>query len=274
MNKAARQIPKHIFLSTFGAIFFLPVVLMLVMSFKSTQEIFMNPFGLPKSLTLASFYKAWTVANFGTYIWNSLFVTITSVLLVLACASMVAHAIARYTFRGNGLTLFFFLITIMIPIKLGVLPLFLLMQRLHLLNTHWSLILIYAASGMPFSVFLLTGFFQALPKELEYAARIDGCNEFQVFWRVMLPLARPGLGTVAIFNFVSLWNEFFFPLIFIRSDRLKTIPVGMTMFFGTYQTDWGMLFAGMVMASLPMLVVYLIASKQLISGLTAGAVKG
>ena len=132
----------------------------------------------------------------------------------------------------------FFLAGIMIPIRLGILPLFLLMRDLNLLNTHWSLILTYAASGMPMSVFLLTGFFRTIPKDLEYSARIDGCSELQIFYRIMLPLVRPGLATVTIVNFVPWWNDFFFPLLFIQSDHLKTIPLGMTIFFGQFMTDW------------------------------------
>jgi len=168
----------------------------------------------------------------------------------------------------------FFLAGIMIPIRLGILPLFLLMRDLNLLNTHWSLVLTYAASGMPMSVFLLTGFFKTIPKDLEYSARIDGCSDLQIFYRIMLPLVRPGLATVTIVNFVPWWNDFFFPLLFIQSDHLKTIPLGMTIFFGQFMTDWGMLFAGMVIASVPLLVLYLAMSRQFISGLTAGALKG
>lgn len=124
------------------------------------------------------------------------------------------------------------------------------------------------------SVFILTGFFRTLPKELEFAARIDGCSEFQVFYKVMLPLIRPALATVILMNFVPLWNDFFFPLIFLRNDALKTIPLGMTVFFGQYETNWGLVFAGMVMASIPLLVLYVLLSQQFIKGLTAGAVKG
>jgi len=148
------------------------------------------------------------------------------------------------------------------------------MRNLNLLDTRLSLILTYSASGMPMSVFLLTGFFKTIPRELGDAARVDGCNEFQIFYKIMLPLIRPALATVTLVNFVPWWNDFFFPLLFIRSDHLKTIPLGMTIFFGQYMTDWGHLFAGMVIASIPMLVLYIIMSKQFISGITAGAVKG
>ena len=166
-------------------------------------------------------------------------VTLASTALVLICSSLAAYALSRYQFRLNTFCYVFFLAGIMIPIRLGILPLFMLMRDLRLLNNHWSLILTYAASGMPMSVFLLTGFFKTIPKDHEYSARIDGCNDIQIFYRIMIPLARPGLATVTIVNFVPWWNDFFFPLLFIQSDRLKTIPLGMTIFFGQYMTDWG-----------------------------------
>ncbi len=138
-------------------------------------------------------------------------VTAASTVLVLACSSLAAYALGRYRFRLNNALYIFFLAGVVVPIRLGVLPLFLLMRDLNLLDTHWALILTYAASGMPMSVFLLTGFFRTLPKGLEYAAALDGCSEFQTFSRVMLPLVRPGLATVTIVNFVPWWNDFFFP---------------------------------------------------------------
>ncbi|MBE3598440.1 MAG: carbohydrate ABC transporter permease [Limnochordaceae bacterium] len=257
-----------------AVVFLAPVALMIVTAFKSTQEIFMNPFGLPASWSLEPFVQVWTRASFSVYFRNSVWVTVASLVVVLASSSMAAYALARLPFRGSTWIYMFFLAGIMVPIRLGILPLFLLMRNLGLLNTHWSLILTYAASGMPMSVFLLTGFFRSLPGEVREAARMDGCTEFQTFWKVMLPLVRPALATVAIVNFVPWWNDMFFPLLFIQKDALKTIPLGMTIFFGQYQTDWGLLFAGMVMASVPLVAMYLAMSRHFIAGLTAGAVKG
>lgn len=264
----------YIALAALAAVFMYPLFLMIITAFKSTREIFMDPFGLPTEWSLEPLVRVWQRADFGTYFRNSIFVTFASTLLVLATSSTAAYGLARYRFRlGNPIYLFF-LAGIMIPIRLGVLPLFMVMRKLHLLDTHAALILIYAASGLPMSVFLLTGFFRRLPRELEDAARMDGCSEFQTFYRVMLPLVRPGLATVTIVNFVPWWNDFFFPLLFIQSDHLKTVPLGMTLFFGQYMTDWGLLFAGMVMMSLPLLLLYLLMSRQFIEGLTSGAVKG
>jgi raffinose/stachyose/melibiose transport system permease protein len=264
----------YLFLILLALIFVYPIFLMIITSFKTTREIFFDPFGLPKTWSFDTFAQVWRKAHFNTYFLNSVTVTLASTALVLTCSSLAAYALSRYRFKLNTFCYIFFLAGIMIPIRLGVLPLFLLMRDLRLLNSHWSLILTYAASGMPMSVFLLTGFFKTIPKDLEYSARIDGCSDIQIFYRIMLPLVRPGLATVTIVNFVPWWNDFFFPLLFIQSDNLKTIPLGMTIFFGQYMTDWGLLFAGMVIASIPLLALYLAMSRQFISGLTAGALKG
>jgi raffinose/stachyose/melibiose transport system permease protein len=160
-----------------------------------------------------------------------------------------------------------------LPFRLAIIPLFLLLNDLGLVNTRIGLILVYAATGVPFSVFILAAFFRQLPIELSEAARIDGANEFVLFSRVMLPLVRPALATVAIFQFVPLWNDFFFPLILLRDTNKWTLPVGMTRFFGEFQTDWSTLFAGMVITTLPLIILFLLATDQIISGLTKGVNK-
>lgn len=250
-----------------------PIWLMIANSFKSTAEIYTDPLGLPASFSFTNYRKLWETVPFADYLINSIIVSAASVILTLICSSLAAFYLARFAFRWNGFLYFFFLLGLMIPIKLGIVPLFLLMKELGLLNSLWSLILLYTGSGIPLSVFILTGFLRTLPIELEEAARIDGCNHFQVFWRILLPLVRPALGTVMIINFISAWNDFFFPLIFIQKDALKTIPIGMLSLFGEYEADWSLLFAGLTLSALPMIIVFLLASKQFMEGLTAGAVK-
>lgn len=147
------------------------------------------------------------------------------------------------------------------------------MKDLGLTNSLWSLIFIYTATGIPLSVLILTGFFRTMPKELEEAARIDGCSDIKVFWHILMPLMRPALATVGIISFIQAWNDFFFPLIFIQDEMKKTIPVGMLTLFGEYSTDWSILFAGLTLSSLPMIIIFLLASKQFMEGLTAGSVK-
>ncbi len=250
-----------------------PVFLMVLSSFKTSREIFRSPFALPESWSLANYVEAWTRGNFSTYFGNSVLVTAASLMLVLLLGSLAAYPLGRYAFRGRTWLTMYFLSGLMLPIKLGILPLFFLMRSLGLYDTPLALIAVYAASGLPFTIFVLANFFETLPRELEEAARLDGASEFRIFWQVMLPLVRPALATVAIFNFIPWWNDFFFPLIFIRSDRFKTLPLGLFSFFGEHQNDWALLFSGLTITALPVLIVYLFASRQIIKGLTSGALK-
>ncbi len=264
----------YLFLAVMALVFLYPVVLMVLTAFKTTPEIFRDPFGLPEQFSLKTFRNVWERANFGIYLRNSVLITGASAVLLLATAAPAAYALSRYTFRLRGVLFIFFLAGIMIPIRLGILPLYLLMRDLGLIDTPFALIFTYTASGMPMAVFLLSVFFRNLPRELEDAARIDGCTEWQTFFRIMLPLVRPGLAAVVIVNVVPWWNDFFFPLLLLTSNTWKTIPLGMQIFFGQHLIDWSLVFSGMVLASLPLLIVYLVMSRQFIEGLTAGAVKG
>ncbi|MCY9661740.1 carbohydrate ABC transporter permease [Paenibacillus chondroitinus] len=250
-----------------------PIFLMLTSSLKTNIQILKNPMSLPTSISFAAYSKLVHQIPFFSYFWNSLVVSVVSVVLILLFGVMASFYIARYPFRWNGALFFFFLLGMMIPIKLGIVPLFLLMKKLSMLNSIWSLISVYTAIGLPLAILILTGFFRTLPKELEEAARIDGSSDFGVMWHVLLPLIRPALGTVMIMNFIMAWNDFFFPLIFIQDDAKKTIPVGMLSLFGQYSTDLSMLFAGLTLASVPMMVIFFLASKQFMEGMTAGAVK-
>jgi len=251
-----------------------PMVIMGLSAFKTTQEIFQNPVGLPASWRLDNFSRVWVQAHFAQYFRNSVVVTVASVVIILALGAMAVYALGRFRFKVNDLLYLYFLSGLMLPIRLGIIPLFILMRDLGLLNTHWALILIYAASGLPSAVFILTGFFRTLPSDLDSAARIDGAGEWLIFRRIMLPLVRPAVVIVAIYNLIPVWNDFFFPLVFIQSDRLKTLPLGMTAFFGQYYTDWATLFAGLTLAALPVIALYVLLSQHFIRGLTAGAVKG
>lgn len=257
----------------FAVLSLYPVFLMVTSSLKPTIEIFKKPLALPEKLSFAAYEKLLDQMPFGQYLWNSIFVSGVSVIIILISCSLASYYIARTSFKWNGALLFIFLLGMMIPIKLGIVPLFLLMRDLGITNTAWSLIAIYTAMGIPLGVMILSGFFRTLPRELEEAAKIDGCSDLQMLWRIILPLMRPALGTVMIINFVSAWNDFFFPLIFIQSEVKKTIPVGMMSLFGEYASDWSTLFAGLTLASLPMIVIFIIASKQFMDGMTAGAVK-
>jgi raffinose/stachyose/melibiose transport system permease protein len=258
-------------LCAFGSLY--PIFLMLTSSLKTNIQIFKNPVGLPTSISFKAYDKLIHQIPYFTYFLNSALVSIGAVALILACGAFASFYIARYPFRWNPALFFFFLLGMMIPIKLGIVPLFLLMKQLHMFNSLWSLVCVYTAIGIPLTVLILTGFFRTLQKELEEAARIDGCSDLGLMSHILLPLMRPALGTVAIINFITVWNDFFFPLIFIQDEEKKTIPVGMLTLFGQYSTDWSVLFAGLTLSSLPMLLLFLLASKQFMDGLTAGAVK-
>jgi len=247
-----------------------PLALVVINSMRPTREIFRDAIGLPTSINIDSYITAWNEASFGRYFVNSLGITVASVVLATGTAVLAAYVLGRYKFRGSSLLGVFFLSGLLLPFRLAILPLFILLQSLGLVDTRLGLILVYAATGVPFSVFILSAFFRQLPAELTEAARIDGANEFTIFGRVMLPLVRPGLATVAVFQFVPLWNDFFFPLVLLRSTDKWTLPVGMTRFFGEFQTDWSTLFAGIVIITLPLVILFLIATKQIIAGLTAG----
>jgi raffinose/stachyose/melibiose transport system permease protein len=252
----------------------LPMVFMVLSSFKTTREIFQRPFSLPATLAWQNYSAVWEAAHFSLYFRNSVIVTVASMALILATSTLAAYALGRYQFRGNDLIYLYFLTGIMVPIRLAIIPLFILMRDLRLLDTYWSLILVYTASGLPSAIFILTGFFRTLPRDLDNAARIDGAGELSVLIRVMLPLVRPALAIVTVYNIIPIWNDFFFPLVFIHQDRLKTLPLGLTVFFGEFATNWALLFAGLTLAAAPVIGLYILMSQQFIKGLTAGAVKG
>jgi len=257
----------------FAAASLYPIFLMIASSFKSNLDIFRHPFALPKSLDFSSYVKIFADMPFLQYAKNSILVSFSVALLVLVFSSMASFYIARFRFRWNGPLFFFFLLGMMIPIKLGVVPLFLQMKKMAIIDTLLSLIMIYTAMGIPMAVLIMSAFFRTLPKELEEAAKIDGASSAGILWRIVLPLMRPALGTVLIFNFITAWNDFFFPLVFITDELKKTIPVGMLSLFSQYSTNWNMVFAGLTLSSIPMIIIFFFASRQFMEGLTAGAVK-
>lgn len=250
-----------------------PIVLMIFSAFKTNPQIFQTPFALPDFTNVSNIAKIWTETNFLRYLINSAIVTGTSLLLILTLGTMAAYAIARYQFTGSGFVLMFFVAGLTLPLKLAIIPLFVLMRDLGVLNTQAALVIIYVAMGLPTTVFIMTGFIRTLPNELEDAARMDGASEARIMWSIMLPLVRPAMVIAGIQNVVPIWNDFFFPLIFIQSDHLKTLPQGLTTFMGEYTTDWGVLFAGLTLSAAPIILIYIILSRQFINGMTAGAVK-
>ncbi len=247
-----------------------PLLIMLGNSLRSNRELATQPLGLPATPDFASYQRAWIEASFSTYFFNSVFVTVSSVLLSTVISLLAAYALARASSRLLHVVEALFLSGLMMPVFLMIVPMYYLLDSLSLVSTRFGLILVYTAVSIPFSIFVLGAFFRQLPTELEEAARIDGAGPLRIFWSVMVPLVRPAIATVIIFRFVPIWNDFFYPLILIRDPKKYTLPVGLTTFFGEYQTDWSTLFAGLVIATLPLIVLFLVATKQIVSGLTAG----
>lgn len=251
-----------------------PLALAVLSSFKSTGEIMASPFGLPSTWSLDNFADVWRAGSFDLYFRNSLIVTLGAEVLILSFSAMAGYALGRFRFRGNEALFTVFLIGLLVPAKLLLVPLFIQLKAMGLLDSLVGLILVYAASGIPAGVFIMTGFFRALPGALDSAARIDGASEWTIFSRIMLPLVRPQLAIVAIYTAIPIWNDLLLPIVFISSPELKTIPQGLSVFFGEHAVNMGALFAGLSLAALPLIVVYLLLSEQFIKGLTAGAVKG
>jgi len=250
-----------------------PIVIMVFSAFKTTGEIFDAPFSVPDFTYVANFTRIWGETSLPGYFINSVIITGSSIALILLLGTMGAYALARYEFPGNSAIFMFFLAGLMLPLKLAVIPLFLQMRDFGLLDTRFGLILIYTAMGLPSTIFIMTGFLRTLPTELEEAARIDGASEPRIMLSIMLPLSVPPMVISAIQNAVPTWNDFFFPLVFIQTDVRKTLPQGLSVFMGEYTTDWGMLFAGLTIAALPLTIIYIVMSRQFIRGMTAGAVK-
>jgi raffinose/stachyose/melibiose transport system permease protein len=263
----------HVLLLFNSLLMLFPIVIMVLSAFKPTAEIYMSPFALPQTWSTANLATIWRETAFPRYLVNSLIVTSGSVSLILVVAYMAAYALARYTFRGNELVYLFFLSGLMVPLKLAIIPLLMQLTALGLINTHAGLILVYTAMGLPAAIFILTGFLRTLPAELEDQARIDGASEARIMGSIMLPLARPALVIAGIHNAVPIWNDFFFPLVFLQDERLKTLPQGLTIFMGEFNTDWGVLFAGLTLGALPITLLYILLSRQFIAGLTQGALK-
>lgn len=251
----------------------LPLAVMLVSGFKSTREIFLNPFGLPAKWSLAPYLHAWSRANFAAYFKNSIIVTVVSIILIILVSSMGAYVLARFNFPGRRLVYLYILAGLVLPVRLAIIPIFLILRRIELQDTLVGLFIVYTAGGLSFSIFLLNNFFKSIPTDFEDAARIDGAGYFRIYWQIHLPLLRPALATVAIFNFINVWNDFFFPLILINTDSKKTIPLGIQTFFGEYNIEWDLLFAALDIAVIPIIIFFLILSRQFISGLTEGAIK-
>jgi multiple sugar transport system permease protein len=228
----------------------------------------------PQNASLDNFIKAWQANNFQAYFINSAFVAVTATLITVVFSAMAAYAFARFTFKGKEVIFFTFLVVMMVPTTILIIPQFLLMKFLGLRNSLPGLVLIYSATSISMSIFLLRGFFEQLPKELEEAALLDGAGYFTIFTQIMLPLSAPGIATVSIFSFMAFWDEFIMALTFIDDPAKRTLPIAIALFQGQHGTQWGLVFAASLIALIPIFLIFFSLQKHFVGGLTTGAVKG
>ena len=266
---------SQLFLIVWAILVIFPLAWMVMTAFKTDQEIFFSPWALPAVPQLDNFVRAWTQASIGKYFVNSLIVVVGSLTLTLLFSSMAAYVLARYEFPGSRIVYYGFLIGLMFPIFLALVPLFFVVRDLRLLSTYHGLILVYTAYSLPFSIFFLTAFFRTLPSEVAEAALVDGASHYTIFFRVMLPMARPGLISIGIFNFLGQWNQFILPLVLVPDRERYVLSQGLAFLAiqQGYQNDWSALFAGLTITMLPVIVVYIVFQRRLEQGLTAGALK-
>ena len=257
-----------------------PMLWSIMSSFKTDQEIFFSPWALPKVLMFQNFSRAWVKARIGAYLVNTLGIVIPSLFFTLLLSAMVSYVLARFEFRGRTVITYLFLLGMIFPIFLALVPLYFTMQQLHLLDTYQGLIMVYVAFSLSFTTFFLTNFFRTLPRELGEAALMDGANQYQIFFQVYLPLASPGLVTMGIFNFLGQWNQYILPntLMITNTDDVTHYVLSQGLYYlqsqQFYQNDWSGLFAAVTIVMVPTLIVYLIFNDRIEKGMTAGAIKG
>ncbi|MCA1292869.1 carbohydrate ABC transporter permease [Paenibacillus sp. alder61] len=264
----------YTFLCLFAIINVIPLFWMVVNSFKTEQEYAAGPFSFPKTLQFANYARAWEVANMNVYFLNSIIITFASLIITVLLGALAAYFLSRFKFKLRGVTYGAFLLGMLVPIHATLIPIFLIMQKLRLLDTYWSLILPYTAFHLSLTVFILEGFMRSFPKDLEESGVMDGAGVYRIFWSIILPITRPALATVIILNFIYNWNEYLFALVLITSTELKTLPLGLANFVGIETASLTLQMAALTIALIPILIFYLLLQKQLVNGMTAGAVKG
>lgn len=265
---------SHFILIPAALVALFPIVLVVMNSLKSKKAIFASPLlpPMPGTFSLIGYQTVLKRSNFDTYFLNSLIVTVGAMFLILFLGSMAAFALSEYKFPGNTVLGLYLAIGIMIPIRLGTVSILKLVVSMQLVNTLTALILVYTAMGLPLTIFILQQFFRQVPRDLKDAARVDGASEYYVY-RLALPLVAPAVATVAVFTMMPIWNDLWFPLILAPSEATKTVTLGTQQFLGQFVTDWNAVLSSLTLAMLPVLILYLIFSRQLTRGLTAGALK-
>lgn len=269
-----QKIFTYLLLIVYAIMIIFPFFVMILDSFKTMADLYLRPFSLPSAWIYQNYITAWETATIGTGYINSIIIASSSVVVVIILSSMLAYAISRFRFPFYRQMFIYSLLGLALPANLAVIPIYILMNKFHLINTLLGLIIIYSSTGISFSTFLFKNFIDAVPLEIEESAKMDGANDLQIFGSIVLPLIKPAISVVAIVNFVGIWNDFFYPLIFINSRSKFTITLSvLTMFQGEYTTSWSLLFAGLSLSIIPMIIIFVFFSKQFIAGITQGAIK-
>jgi raffinose/stachyose/melibiose transport system permease protein len=265
--------PLLLFIAVYTLITGGPFLWVAAMSLRTTDEIFKDPYGLPSPVHWEKFPEAWFKSNYHTYFWNSVVIVVAAVALVTVIGAMAAHCLARYQFRGNRAVRFLILSGLILPPQLLILALFQILLELNLYNSFTGLILVYVATHIAMTVYILEGFFAQIPQDLFDAARMDGYSDIEIFWRITLPIGAPAIFTTVTLNFIILWNEFLFAVVLMTDDDKRTLPLGIMHFMGSHQLDIGMAATGLMIAILPVMLIYAFFSETMIKGMTAGAVR-
>jgi raffinose/stachyose/melibiose transport system permease protein len=265
---------KYIILIFFSLLVLIPLIVTFLGGFKSSGELLLSPFSLPEEWQVQNYISILQGSTFWRLLLNSTLVMLGTAIGVALLASMAAFVFSRMRFRGRELLFNFMTLGLLFPIAVAILPLYITLRQARLIDTLWGIILPQVAFGLPINILILRGFFMQVPRELEEAAAMDGCGSIGFFWRILLPLVRPALAAVVVLTMVVSWNNFFLPLLVINSESLYTIPLGIMQFQGQYSTDWAKIMAFISLALIPTIAFYLVAERQIVAGLTAGAVKG
>lgn len=265
---------QYLVCSVVALVVLVPLLATVLNGFKTNADLLLNPFGLPDSWQWGNYIGVLQSASFWRQLFNSTIVMVATAVGVVVLSSMAAFVFARMNFRGRELLFNFFTLGLLFPLAVAILPLYISLRQANLIDSLWGVILPQVAFGLPGNILILRGFFGTIPRELDEAAAIDGCSPASFFVRVLLPLMRPALAAVVVLTMVASWNSFFLPLLVLNSEQLYTLPLGIQQFQGQFGTDWAKILAFISLALTPTIVFYLLAERQIIAGLTAGAVKG
>lgn len=273
---SAAKIVIFAFLTFYSILTLFPLIWLVYNSVKTNNDFLANPFGLPQisKLQLKNYYDAWVTMGIQRFTINSLIISSVSVVLSILISSMAAYAIERMIWRSSQKVLNYFLAGIMVPIQIILIPLFINFKKLNLLDSRIGLLIPTVAFALPTSIFILTGFYKTIPRELEEAALIDGCSVYKIFYKIILPLTMPAFVTIAVFNFLGAWNDLLIPLVLIQTPELMTLPVGLLNFRGMYGAELTKMFAAVVISAIPSIIIYFVLQDKLLKGMIAGAVKG